>query len=473
MKDKIILAIILLISVYLRFYNMNDLMQFIPDQGWFYLSARDMILTGKIPLVGPPTSHPWIHHGAHWTYVLGILLWIGNFNPISPGYFIGALGVFTVFIFYKTVLIIFDKKTAQLATLLYATSPLLVMNARIPYHTSPIPFFVILLLFSTYKWVKGNVWFFPVIIFLLAILYNHEITTFVFAIAIGLIVLFGFLKKEKWFYKTLRKEILFASFIGFFIPMIPFFVYDISHGYKQTVGFVVWMIYRVVKLPVSLVNSDFVSNGSNPSTLAQFFSYYQQLLFQPSSIIAGIIFSITVLYLSFSLRQNFIQKNKIVFKISASYAVLFLFLAVGLGGLFIHRIPIEADTLLIAPFILILTSQAIFWLVKNYKVSLVIVCILSIGNMYILFWTSYFTNMGDKSRISQKERMYAVMQIIKLADHKKFKIQGRGELSDLPVFTMPYEYLLWWKGHPPSQTSSLTIEIYEKDGDIFIKKLGN
>ena len=141
----IFLLAIMGISLFLRVFKLNELMMFIGDQGLFYLPARDMILYGTIPLVGPETSHPWIHHGALWTYVLAIILWLFQFNPLAPAYFIAILGVITIFLFYVTLNSMFDRRTAILGSILYATSPLIVMNARMPYHTSPIPFFVIIL----------------------------------------------------------------------------------------------------------------------------------------------------------------------------------------------------------------------------------------------------------------------------------------------------------------------------------------
>src|SRR3990167_4745585 len=221
----IFLLAIMGISLFLRVFKLNELMMFIGDQGLFYLPARDMILYGTIPLVGPETSHPWIHHGALWTYVLAIILWLFQFNPLAPAYFIAILGVITIFLFYVTLNSMFDRRTAILGSILYATSPLIVMNARMPYHTSPIPFFVIILFFLSFKLVKGNSWVLPVVTFMLGTLYNHEITTFVYFIAVGIILGFGFtqhlkkgagfIKKELWFKKLLDKRLVLISIVCF------------------------------------------------------------------------------------------------------------------------------------------------------------------------------------------------------------------------------------------------------------------
>src|SRR3990167_8267340 len=117
-KSKLLLIGVILIGAYLRLYILPELMPFIGDQGWFYISARDMLLTGNIPLTGIASSHPWLHQGPFWTYILGIIV------------------------------------------------------SRIPYHTSLIPLLTLFYVYFLYKWVKGNVHYFPLAILMLSILYN-------------------------------------------------------------------------------------------------------------------------------------------------------------------------------------------------------------------------------------------------------------------------------------------------------------
>src|SRR3989344_1721221 len=56
------LSLVILATV-LRFYRLSETMTFIGDQGRDYLAARDMLLTGKWPLTGIPSSIPWLHQG--------------------------------------------------------------------------------------------------------------------------------------------------------------------------------------------------------------------------------------------------------------------------------------------------------------------------------------------------------------------------------------------------------------------------
>src|SRR5260221_5098084 len=65
-KRIYLVIVILVITVFLLFYRLSDLMPFIGDQGWFYMSARDMVLYRQMPLVGITSSHVWLHQGPYW-----------------------------------------------------------------------------------------------------------------------------------------------------------------------------------------------------------------------------------------------------------------------------------------------------------------------------------------------------------------------------------------------------------------------
>lgn len=481
-KEFLFIVFIFALSLLLRTYHMSSVMQFIPDQGWFYLSARDMILTGNIPLVGPPTSHPWIHHGPLWTYALAVIFLISNFDPVFPAYFIGVLGSLTVLIFYYCIKRMFGNNTAVLCAILFACAPLIVMNSRIAYHTSPIPFFVILLFFLVYKWLKGAVIVFPIICFLLGVLYNHEITTFVYFICVGILFIYGLFARKIWVQNILKVKILFLSCVSFLIPMTPFIVHDIQNGYGQTLKFLVWVGYRLVKAPLSIFHPSFASSGSNPSTFGEFFTYYSQLVYLPNILIPIVVAAITVLYILFNLKDYiFIKKYANNFKlglytekINTENVLLSLFLGVGFVGLLSHRVPIEADTLLIAPFLIILSAKAIRWITnRKFKSALAIVLFISVGNVYYLFYTDFLTQNTKNNRISYSTRLQAIDKIVSVTGEKSYTIVGRGELSSFPVFLMPYEYLLWWKGKPVSKDKpeAQIFEIWEDKSSVKVTKI--
>lgn len=138
----------------------------------------------------------------------------------------------------------------------------------------------------------------------------------------------------------------------------------------------------------------------------------------------------------------------------------------------IHRVPIEADTLLVSPFIIILAALSILWFVRsNYLLALSFVIIVSLLNIQFLLSTNFLTSVPGGGRITFQKRLEAVEKVISISNRAPYNITGRGQLSNFPVFTMPYEYMLWWKGHSPiTKNVPLKIVIWEKGNEIVVYK---
>jgi len=236
----------------------------------------------------------------------------------------------------------------------------------------------------------------------------------------------------------------------------------------------------VINRRLAVIHPAFQSSGSNPSTIPEFLGYYQQLIFAYSGIISFFAIILTTLFVCVYVRKSlqvkiknvspFVTIKKLLHdQFNEGLTLLFLFLGVGCIGLFVHRVPIEADTLLISPFLIILFSLSLLWVFKNNFFPVFLVCILIASfNVIFLLSTNYMTNMGKSSRITFTKRLVAVERIIDISKGKPYTIEGKGELSNFPVFLMPYEYLLWWRGSPRA-FSGKAIIVEERNGNIYIK----
>jgi len=138
----IILSLIILLATWLRFYRLPEVMTFFGDQGRDYLAARDMLLTAKFPLVGIPSSVPWLHQGPFFIWLTALALKIGKFNPVAPAVLTSTLGVLTVYLTFTLASHWFSKKASLIASLIMTTAPLVVIHSRMPYHTSRFPYSV-------------------------------------------------------------------------------------------------------------------------------------------------------------------------------------------------------------------------------------------------------------------------------------------------------------------------------------------
>lgn len=472
-KNSILILATLFLAVILRFYKLVELMPLIPDQGWFYLSARDMLVTGEIPLVGITSSHTWLHQGPLWTYMLALMFAISNFHPASGALLTALLGVITVYLVYLVGKELFSDRVGMITSILYAASPLAIAYSRMPYHTSPIPLFSALFILCLAKWVKGNVRMFPVLILLLGILYNLELATVLFVFILILFLIYGIIKKTAWA-NVFTKRILVYSLLGFFLSMLPILIYDFQNGFPQTIKFAAWMGYQMIKLfGINLKESP------APESFQEVFSFflfqYRRLVFLPSYLV-----SLILLGLSFAGGiAIYIQRIK-QRKETLNYAVLFLSLFILLAGFFFARTRSEAYLHMIFPFlILILALNLERFYTKNFLKPIIIGFLLLTvaGNTFYLINKSYFIDpsknlegyaYGPGLSIMQNE----VDKIIMDANGRPFSLKAGRIIESMPTGRIDnYEYLAWWKKGNIASPSELTYTIYPatfKAGDNVI-----
>jgi GT2 family glycosyltransferase/4-amino-4-deoxy-L-arabinose transferase-like glycosyltransferase len=449
--------LILILAAFLLFYRLNELMQFIGDQGWFYLSARDMLLTGKIPLVGITSSHTWLHQGPLWTYLLALSLLIGNFNPLAGAYFTAIIGLFTVWLVYKVGSAIFSARVGIIASLFYATSPLIIFNARMPFHTSLIPTFTLLWFYTLYKWINGFKYGFPVLLFLLALLYNLELAMIMLVPILAIILIYGIVNKTKWLKGLLNYKIIALSLLCLVIPMIPMLIYDVHHGYPQTIKFGIWILYKIANfIHIPLKHPDIP--GETYQSMIAFASISISRLFPSPNVLFGwIILSILSINLFIVNVIQFSKKNYI-----QSYSLLLL--------------------LFLVPFLIYIAEKTnseaywpVFFTTIAFMYGLLFNTLLSVKRYFYFFagllvlliginiWSSIRSDdlNGDIS-VTFSNRIVAAKKIIHDTSGKEYNLYGRGSGSQFASFTMNYQYLTWWLGHGPSLTKQ-KIQIYVTD----------
>lgn len=464
-KYTVLLLLIFFLGAFLRLIDIYQTMPFIGDQGWYYLSARNMILTGKIPLVGITSSHLWLHQGALWTYLLaGGFLMVG-FSPFTGLYISVFIDLIAILVLYKMCADMFSRQVGLIAALLYATSPLVILNARMPYHTSPIPLVTMLFIYFLYRWVKGAVGFFPLVILTLGILYNLELATFVLLFILPLLLLYGFWKKTVWAKQLLCPKIIFFSLFAFIVAMFPMILYDLTHGFPQTLLFLVWVCYKILVLfgfP-KLVHS---SSASLSTVLLYGYEGYQQFMFPLNKMIASTIGILSGGY--FIGKLYFLFKKKII---TTNYVLVGLVTIISIGGFIAAQTPSGAYLPMLFPGLVVVAAlffdKLLYYPYLKIMGLLLIVLVMSF-NMYYLI-TNRFSFNEDKNGFER--RLAVAKYIVRQSDGKEYNLRGEGINSQFESFTMNYEYLTWWLGHAPSQEKQLlTFIINEKSTGIKVKK---
>lgn len=448
-KTKFSLLGVILLALFLRIYKLKDYLSFIGDQGWFYVSAKE-IAQGSIPLIGITASHTWLYQGPLWSYMLFPVLKISNYDPIWGAYLSVFLGILTVIAIYfvgRDMLGI--TKTGIVSALIFATSPLVILHSRLPYHTSPLSLFTLLFIYSLYKYSKGNKNYLILTAFSLGLLYQLQLSTMVFWVLAGIII---------FLVKKFDIRLFFLSAVSFIIAIFPFIIYDFKEGYGfyQSTAFL-----RLIKVSI------FDSSGFNPNVYLDLINnlllYNQKLLFAGSITGASVLLLFSILFLAIRIIS---EKRK-----NYGLIILSFWLILSIAGIMMNKTPTEAYLPMIYPGIILMVGFMFATIINKYKdfrlfVYLILVIIVFL-NIRTIITSNYFTKNFDF--ISYQERLNASEKIVEITKNKKYNLIQVGTGSEFPNNLKNYEYLTWWFGNPPSdEEQKVKIILEEKEGKIII-----
>src|SRR3989344_4326032 len=131
LKGKVSILLIFALGLFLRFFKLQSNLYFSAEFGHNLLAIKDSYFNGTIPLVGPPTSHPWLYFGPLYYWILTPVEIIFDWDPRAAIYFGAFVGALVVLINYFVIKRIFDSKVALISSLLIAISPLWIQFSRL------------------------------------------------------------------------------------------------------------------------------------------------------------------------------------------------------------------------------------------------------------------------------------------------------------------------------------------------------
>jgi len=450
-----LLIVAIVSSIFLNLYLINTHTLFIGDFGRDYLAARDMLVSGKIPLVGIPSSVVWLHQGPLSIYFIAISLLIGNFNPVAPAIFYALLGVLTVPLIYFFARQWFGDRAASISALLYATSPLVILSARMPYHTSSIPFFALTFFLLITRIIKGDNKYIFLASLNFGVLLLLELSNAVLLLVVGVLYL---IKLPKIGAKTF--SVILA---GVLLGILPFLLYDITHKFTQTVGFPLWIANRI-RLFLGLAPPDKVTSGNLPQAFERMYQQAAGIIF-PESQLVVVFVGFLVLYYFFT-RRSALKKYR---QLNGDHIVL-LWLLLPVVGFLVHAAPGTAYFPLLFPAVLIAIGAAFANILKN-RSGILIILLLCFLNAYFLIQNEYYLSTPAKYRglppfnytygMAFLTQIEAAKEIVNNAGNNTFSVAGGGALGRLVTGTDNYQYLLWYFGGRLRPDADLRYVIYE------------
>lgn len=428
------------VGVILRMWDIQNTMYFIGDFGWYYISARDMILHGTIPLIGIASSVPILYQGALWTWMLAFFLWVGSFNPLYGAYLAILIGALTIIITYLVTSKMFSKEVGTTAALLFATSPFVVLHDRMPYHTVPIAFITILVGLFTYRAYLGKEKSYLWLGFLLAVLFQFELAGFIMVPIILATLVWSDIKKL-----TISNVLQLSA--GWFWGLLPFLIYDLTNGvFIQTIGFGVWFLSKIWEGMIGFLAHD----GESVKTANYGITYMSDLVFPTISGVATGVIGTCICYLILKIKKR-VEPN-------FAYKFLFVWLVIGLLSFLVRGTFSEAYIPLLY-FPVLVSFALLLSEITERRVYIGVFLIILLSTFHITSLLGRFTET-----IPFSDRIATVDFIIQDANGSDFSLHYFGPQYMYAAGDDNWQYLLWWRGNEPKVNIRKSYTLYEGNG---------
>lgn len=214
---------ILALSIFLRFYHLNNRFLFTLDEEYQATLAKTIIDKFHIIWVGVSASSGF-YLGPFWTYFTAFWLSFSKLDPLITGYVSSGIGVITTIFIYFVGKRVFDRKTALIASLLYATLPMIVYFDQRYWNPTLVPLLSLIMFFCLSQ-VKYNPQWWIVFAGAMGLVFHTHLSLLVL-VPIGLVTL--------WIYrKVLTKNIFLLSTTTFLIIVSPIIAFEVFHKFAN------------------------------------------------------------------------------------------------------------------------------------------------------------------------------------------------------------------------------------------------
>ncbi len=231
-KEFLILLTILLVGSFLRLYKISEYMTFLGDEGRDAIVVRRLLVYADPILIGPGTSIGNMYLGPLYYYLIAPSLFIANYSPVGPAFFVAFLGVITIALVWWVGREWFGSWAGLISALLYAISPTVIIYSRSSWNPNIMPFFALATIWSIWKfWQEEKFkWLTVVGVSMAFVLQSHYLGL----LLIPVVSIFWFLSLVKA-KKQKKSYILYTlcSILIFSFLMSPLVIFDARHGWRN------------------------------------------------------------------------------------------------------------------------------------------------------------------------------------------------------------------------------------------------
>lgn len=157
-KIKFIISFIILFTfIFLRFYQLEERMQFSWDQVDNAWVSKNLIVNHVLPINGMPVNQgSGFNIGPLYYYIIAGVYYLFNLDPVGAGIFVGLTSLVTFITIFIIVRKIFSTSVAFFAVVIYLFSNYVILFDRISWPVNFIPLISILLFYFLFKAITDN-----------------------------------------------------------------------------------------------------------------------------------------------------------------------------------------------------------------------------------------------------------------------------------------------------------------------------
>ena len=220
----ILFLLLVLVGLYLRFWNFENSISFGWDQARDAWKTRDL-LVGKWVLDGPRTGVGHFHLGPLWFYLLWPFYYLTGWDPIGAIYLNFFVNIFNFVALFWVTRKVFSDNAALFVTFLYAINREVIEVTQTAWNVSPIPGVSALIFYGIYQVVfKEKYKYIPIVAFLTG-LFSHLHFSVVF---LPPIIILSFL------FARYKKKVFLTGLVSLPLFLIWFIPNVISEVYTNT-----------------------------------------------------------------------------------------------------------------------------------------------------------------------------------------------------------------------------------------------
>lgn len=233
--ETLLLVALLLTTLFLRLYKIDQYMTFLGDEGRDALVIKKILVEKDLPFIGPPTSVGNMYLGPLYYYMMALPMAISWLNPVAAAVMVAFIGTFSVGLIYLLARAWFGRLAAFSAAILYSLSPINIIYSRSSWNPNPAPFFSLLIILSLYlvHKTKNYKWLVLTGISFAFLIQMHYLALIMLPV-IGVLWLYELLIQINK--KKLKHSFFSFSMLGllaFLLLMSPLFLFDLKYEFMN------------------------------------------------------------------------------------------------------------------------------------------------------------------------------------------------------------------------------------------------